>query len=78
MFLALEYFYLSIFLFVFSIIILIIDNFLFYTAFAFLLGALTSVVSGYIGMFIATRANVRVAYQAYTQTEKGKISKEES
>lgn len=60
-----EYVYLSIFLLVFSLIILLIDGFKFYTAIAFVLGALTSVVSGYIGMWIATRANVRVAYQAY-------------
>ncbi len=38
----------------------------FYTVAAFLLGALTSLISGYIGMFIATRANVRVAFLAAT------------
>jgi len=31
---------------------------------AYIFGAVTSVVSGYIGMYIATRANVRVAYEA--------------
>jgi len=64
-FLLMEYLYLGIFLLVFSIIILLIDGFRFYTLFAFVLGALTSVVSGYIGMWIATRANGRVAFQAY-------------
>lgn len=33
-----------------------------YTTIAFLLGAFTSVVSGYIGMMIATYANTRTAY----------------
>ncbi len=45
-------------------IILITDNFKFYTTIAFLVGALTSIISGFIGMYIATRANVRVTYQA--------------
>lgn len=35
-----------------------------YTTVAFLVGAITSITSGFIGMHIATRANVRVAYQA--------------
>jgi inorganic pyrophosphatase len=65
-----EYLYLSIFLLVFSVIILLIDGFRFYTMFAFILGALTSVVSGYIGMWIATRANGRVAFQAYQYGKK--------
>jgi Na+/H+-translocating membrane pyrophosphatase len=45
-------------------IIVCIDNFKFYTAFAFLLGALTSTISGYIGMYVATITNVRVTYMA--------------
>jgi Na+/H+-translocating membrane pyrophosphatase len=38
----------------------------FFTAIAFIVGALTSLVSGYIGMYVATRANVRVTYLAAT------------
>ena len=40
------------------------EHFYFYTTAAFILGALTSLISGYIGMYIATRANVRVTYMA--------------
>lgn len=60
-----EYVYLGIFLIVFGIIVLVSEGFKFYTFFAFLLGAITSLISGFIGMFIATRANVRTTYQAY-------------
>ena len=39
----------------------------FYAAAAILIcGALTSIISGYIGMYIATRTNVRVTYLAAT------------
>ncbi len=60
-----EYVYLGIFLVIFGIIVLISEKFRFYTFVAFLLGAITSLISGYIGMYIATRANVRTTYQAY-------------
>lgn len=33
-----------------------------YTSFAFILGALCSLIAGYVGMDVATRANVRTAY----------------
>ena len=33
---------------------------------SFIIGALTSLASGYIGMYVATRANVRVTYLAAT------------
>jgi inorganic pyrophosphatase len=66
-FLMAEYLYLGVFLIVFSVFILISDEFkYFYTTAAFILGAITSLISGYIGMFIATRANVRVAFLAAT------------
>ena len=35
-----------------------------YTTIPFLLGAVTSIISGYIGMQIAVRANVRTAKEA--------------
>ena len=41
-----------------------IDNFKFYTTIAFILGAITSLVSGYIGMSVATTANARVTFSA--------------
>ena len=65
-FLLQEYKYMSIFLVIFFIIIFLIDSIKFYTAIAFLLGCAASVASGYLGMYVATRTNVRVTYQAAT------------
>lgn len=49
--------------------------FKFYTAIAFFIGSATSVVSGFIGMYVATRANVRVTYKASTEKDdKTKLS----
>jgi len=59
-----EYIYISIFLLVFSGIIALIDNFKFYTTIAFILGAITSLISGYIGMSVATNANAKVTFSA--------------
>jgi len=70
-FLLQEYKYLGIFVLVFAVIIFFnVDyksdptgsDWRAYTTIAFLLGAITSVVSGYIGMMIATYANTRTAY----------------
>jgi Na+/H+-translocating membrane pyrophosphatase len=60
-----EYIYIAVFLVVFGIFVFLSEKFAFYTTFAFLLGAVTSLISGYIGMYIATRSNVRTTYQAY-------------
>jgi len=45
----------------------------FYVTFAFLWGALTSVVSGYIGMWIAVRANVRTTKASNNSLHEGFI-----
>ena len=37
----------------------------FWTAFAFLIGALVSIICGIVGMVIATRTNYKVTYCAY-------------
>lgn len=42
-----------------------------YTSFAFLVGAVTSMFAGWIGMKIATYANVRVTYRCIESKEKG-------
>jgi len=42
-----------------------------YTTFAFLIGAITSMIAGYIGMWIATTANVKVTYLCNIDIEKG-------
>jgi Na+/H+-translocating membrane pyrophosphatase len=42
-----------------------------YTTFCFLIGAFTSMVAGYIGMMIATTANVKVTYLCNTNIDDG-------
>lgn len=68
-----EYRFLLIFMSVFSLVILVAvdifgqdgkNSFKMYTTVAFIIGALTSTISGYIGMQIATFTNTRVAYTA--------------
>ena len=43
----------------------------FYTVIPFILGALTSIVSGYIGMTIAVKANVRTCKEAISSLHNG-------
>lgn len=69
-FLLSEYLYLGVFIILFSIVIIITDSFRFYTAVAFILGSITSLTAGFLGMYIATRANVRVTYTASKKFEK--------
>ena len=66
-FLFSEYFYLMIFIVLFSgLIYCVAENKpgQFYTTIAFAVGAITSILCGYIGMMIATSANYRTAYKA--------------
>ena len=65
-FLGREYRMLSIFMVLFAVIIFLTVDHGLYTAVSFLIGAATSVVSGYIGMKIATKGNVRTASAART------------
>lgn len=69
-----EYSYLFVFVIVFAIIILVIDMFSFYTAIAFIIGAFTSVLCGYIGMYVATRTNVRVTYAVTINDRDNKLA----
>ena len=62
-----EYFYLTIFIAIFSVLIhFTAENQpgQYYTTIAFITGAYTSIICGYIGMMIATSANYRTAYKA--------------
>ena len=44
------------------------------TALSFAVGALTSALAGYLGMFAATKANVRTTYAAQTQGQSGALT----
>lgn len=66
-FLRTEYFSIAIFTVIFALVIAFVverEPGTFYVTFSFLLGALTSVAAGYIGMWISVRANVRTTMRA--------------
>jgi Na+/H+-translocating membrane pyrophosphatase len=66
-FLFTEYLYLTLFIILFGTLIYFVAEHKpgqFYTTIAFVTGAYTSIICGYIGMVIATRANYRTAYKA--------------
>ena len=66
-FLREEYKYTGVFIGIFAVIIFFtaeLEPWKPYTTIPFLLGAFTSIISGYIGMQIAVRANVRTAKEA--------------
>ncbi|MBI2795039.1 MAG: V-type H(+)-translocating pyrophosphatase [Ignavibacteria bacterium] len=63
-FLGREYRTLAIFMVLFAVVIVATVDYGLYTAGAFLCGAATSVLSGFIGMKIATKGNVRTASAA--------------
>jgi len=71
-FLRTEYISIGIFTVIFAIIIaVVVDKEGYYTTFSFLLGAITSIASGYIGMWIAVRANVRTSKVCNSSLENG-------
>jgi K(+)-stimulated pyrophosphate-energized sodium pump len=57
-----EYTYLAVFVVVLTIVLAVIINTL--TALSFVVGALLSALAGYVGMIVATKANVRTAHAA--------------
>ena len=73
-FLAQEYSIMAIFIVVFGIIVLLVvdvfgqsvTKFRFYATGAFIIGSLTSMLCGWIGMAIAVKANFRTTYKALT------------
>ena len=68
-----EYSYLAVFVAVVAVLILISDLGV-HTMFAFLVGALCSAIAGYIGMFSATRANVRTTTAAKEHGASGALT----
>jgi len=71
-FLKEEYFYIGIFLVVFSVVVyLAVDsvnsNWAPWTVLAFIFGGLTSILSGFIGMRVAVISNYRTTYEARNQ-----------
>jgi inorganic pyrophosphatase len=66
-FLFTEYFYLLIFISCFALLIFLVGEhkrWMAYTTIAFLIGSLTSILCGWIGMKIATESNYRTTYSA--------------
>jgi len=69
-FLGREYRVLSIFMILFAVVIVATVHNGMYTAAAFIIGATTSVLAGFIGMKIATKGNVRTAAAARISLER--------
>jgi len=66
-FLQQEFIYIFMFLMIFAIVIALgcePTQGVFYTTIAFIIGACTSVLCGFIGMKVATEANYRTTYEA--------------
>lgn len=63
-----EYIYLTVFIILFGAIVFffgeIKNDGTFFTTFAFIIGAYTSIICGYIGMMVATSTNAKTAYFA--------------
>jgi len=73
-----EYFYVAIFLVVFAILLLILLGLITkdwtrtgFTVFSFLLGSVTSILSGFVGMRIATYSNSRTCIKAASHLAEG-------
>ena len=69
-----EYWYLALFVMIFGLgIFMLAEPTLgyFYTTFAFFIGAITSIVSGYIGMRIAVYTNLRCTKECAEDISKG-------
>ncbi|CAA9989578.1 V-type H(+)-translocating pyrophosphatase, putative [Plasmodium knowlesi strain H] len=68
-FLTKEYQYLTVFIIVFSVLLALFVSY--FTAISFVLGCLTSILCGYIGMKIAVYANVRTTNETWKSLDKG-------
>lgn len=71
-FLKTEYFSIGIFTVIFALIIAFVvekEEGTYYATCSFLLGAVTSIISGYIGMWISVRANVRTTKMSNNSLE---------
>lgn len=76
-FLYQEYFIMTVFIILFSIIVLFVvdifgnnhNSFSFYATFAFILGSFASMLCGYIGMKIAVATNFRTTFKAMNSLE---------
>jgi inorganic pyrophosphatase len=73
-FLKSEFAYLAIFVLGFSVFVLCSEHFQGLTTFAFIVGSITSLLCGYIGMRIATKTNVRVTFLSSGKNEENALS----
>jgi len=72
-FLMSEYAFLGIFIGIFSVIIILVDKFRFFTVLAFILGSVTSTICGFIGMYVATRTNAKVTFKASQKNQESAL-----
>lgn len=68
-FLKKEYQYMMVYVVVFSVILFFYVNYL--TMIAFIVGSITSILSGYVGMRVAVYSNVRTAHEAWKDLTSG-------
>merc|ERR1719482_958093 len=68
-FLKAEYLYMAVYVFVFSFILFPLTDW--QTTFSFVIGALTSIICGWIGMQIAVYTNVRTTHECWAELRKG-------
>jgi K(+)-stimulated pyrophosphate-energized sodium pump len=76
-FLRTQYTSITLFMVLFSVVIALVverNRGEFWVTFAFIIGAITSMVSGYIGMWISVRANVRVTKLAHSSLERAFVT----
>jgi len=68
-FLFAEYTYMAVYIVIFTCILVgLVDK---YTAIAFVVGSVTSIICGYIGMMIAVKTNVKCSHQCFLSLKDG-------
>jgi len=68
-FLFAEYLYMAVYVVLFSVLLVFLTDIL--TTFAFVLGAVTSILCGWIGMMIAVKTNVKTTHESWNSLKDG-------